>query len=167
VGVGAAGVVGGDQQLVVRDESRRAVDVFALGDEQARALEQLDQPRIDELVEPCTTDGDAEQEEPQQQRQRVGVAQSAQIARQLGRSREQLVPGREPLLDRGRLVAGRVQQTRELAGLGGAARERGLGAPRRRDRSDWLQRRYSDLLLLMSNPNFAPGSSDPSLPCSL
>ena len=75
VGVGPARVVGGDQQLVVRDDPRSAVDVIAVLDQEAGAVEQLPELRADELAEPRAPDGDAEQEEPEQQRQRVRVAE--------------------------------------------------------------------------------------------
>jgi hypothetical protein len=41
VRVRSARVVGGDQQLVVGDDPRRAVDVLAVLDQEARAVEQL------------------------------------------------------------------------------------------------------------------------------
>ena len=101
-----ARMVGRDQQLVVRDESRRPMDDLSVVDEKPGSREARPQLRADEIVESRARDGDAEQEEPQQHGQLVRIAEPPQVRRQLGRAREELVARREPLLDALRLVPG-------------------------------------------------------------
>ena len=98
-------MVGRDQQLIVRDESRRPVNGVGVVDE-ARLPRGAPAVRAEELVEACAFDGNTEQEQSEQHGQLIRVAEPSQVGRQLGRAGEQLVPGCEPLLDSVRLVAG-------------------------------------------------------------
>ena len=98
-------VVGRDQQFVVRDESRRPVHDVGVVHEQPGSREVRLQLRAHELVESRACDGNTEQEESEQHGQLIRFAEPSQIGRQLGRAGEELVPGREPLLDSVRLVA--------------------------------------------------------------
>ena len=86
-------------------------------------------------------DGNAEQEEPQQHGQLVRVAEPPQVRRQLGRTREELVARREPLLDPGGLVARDAQQPRELDRGLRALRARRIGPRGRGDGADGLRLR--------------------------
>jgi hypothetical protein len=79
----AAGMVGRDQELVVRDESGGAVDDLGVLREQARTRDVRPQLGPDELVEACACDGHPEEEEPEQYGQLVGVAEPSQVRRQL------------------------------------------------------------------------------------
>jgi hypothetical protein len=107
VGVGfcSARMIGRDQQLVVRDEARRPVDDLGVLDEKLGSREARLQLRAHELIEACARDGNAKQEESEKHGQLVRVAESSQVGRQLGRAREELVAGCEPLLDSVWLVA--------------------------------------------------------------
>ena len=120
-------VVGRDQQLVVRDEPRRAVDRLGVRESRpaARGGPAAARPRA---VDARARNGNAEQKEAEQDGQLVPVAEPSQVGRKLGRAREQLVAGGEPLLDSVRLVAGGPQQPRELDGRLRALR-RGGWAP--------------------------------------
>ncbi len=129
VSFGGRGLIGGDQQLVVRHEARGAVDDIVLVHEQPGARETRSKLRTDQLVDACPRHGNAEQKEPEQHGQLVAVAEPPQVRGQLGRPREQLVARCEPLLDARRLVAGGAQQPRELD-----RRLRALGARRIRAR---------------------------------
>ena len=129
VSLGGRGLIGGDQQLVVRHEARGAVDDIVLVHEQPGACETRSKLRADELVDACPRDGNAEQKEPEQHGELVAVAQPPQVRGQLGRPREQLVARCEPLLDARRLVARGAQQPGELD-----RRIRVLGARRIRAR---------------------------------
>ena len=64
--------------------------------------------------------GNAEQEEPDEHRQLVGLADAMQVGRQLGRPQQEVVAGREPLLDSFRFCSPR----------------RGVAAQARRRRAD-------------------------------
>jgi hypothetical protein len=101
-----ASMVGRDQQLVVRDESRRPVHDVGVANEQPGSREVRLQLRAHALVEPSACDGNTEQEESEQDGQLIRVAEPSQVGRQLGRAGEELIPGCEPLLDSVRLVAG-------------------------------------------------------------
>ena len=86
--------------------------------------------RVDELVETLARDGNAEQEEPDEQRQLVRVAEPSQVRGQLRRPREELVAGREPLLDLRRFVARGAEQPRELDAVLQGIRARGIRSRR-------------------------------------
>ena len=139
VGVRLCGarVVGGDQQLVVRDEARRPVDVVPVVDEKPGTLEALPQLVADVLLDAPTGDGDAEQEEAEQHGELVRVAETSQVGRKLGRPGQELVARCEPLLDSQRLVARLPQQPRQLDGRL-RARPGRVGATGRRDAADGL-----------------------------
>ena len=72
---------------------------------------------VDELVDALARDGNAEQEEPDEQRQLVRLAEPAQVGGQLGRPHEQLVPGREPPLDSSPFIARDAEQPSQLDAL--------------------------------------------------
>ena len=107
-------MIGGDQQLVVRNDARGSANGVALVDEQPGPREPCAKLRADELVETLARDGNAEQEEPDEQRRLVRVAEPSQVCGQLRRSREELVAGREPPLDLRGLVTRGAEQPREL-----------------------------------------------------
>ena len=95
VGVAVGGrVIGRDQQLVVRNDARRAANGLALVDEQAGCARRARKLRVDELVEPLARDGHAEQEEPDEHGELVGVAEPSQVRGQLRRPGEEVVAGR-------------------------------------------------------------------------
>jgi hypothetical protein len=98
----------------VRDDARRAANRAFVGDEQPGLREQCLKLLVDELVDAIARDGNAEQEEPDEQRQLVRLAEPAQVGGQLGRPHEELVPGREPPLDSFRVVAGCAKQPSQL-----------------------------------------------------
>ena len=126
-----ARVIGRDQQLVVRDEAGRPVDDVGVLDEKPGSGEARLQLRAPTSSSTRARDGNAEQEEPEQHGELVRVAEPPQVRRQLGRAREELVAGREPLLDPVRLVAGDPQQPGELDRRSRALGARGVGAPGR------------------------------------
>jgi len=101
----SARMIGRDQQLVVRDEARRPVDDLGVLDEKLGSRQARLQLRAHELIESCARDGNAKQEESEKHGQLVRVAEPSQVGRQLGRAREELVAGCQPLLDSVRLVA--------------------------------------------------------------
>jgi hypothetical protein len=107
VGVPVCGdaVIGGDQQLVVRDDARGAAHKVVGRGEQASFREPRTKLVAEELVDALTRDGNAEQEEPDEHRQLIGVADPMHVRRQLTRSQEKVVARGEPLLDSLRLVA--------------------------------------------------------------
>jgi hypothetical protein len=80
----------------------------------------LAQLRGDQLVHPSALDGDSQQEEPEQDGELVRLAQPPEIGGQLRRARQELVGGRQTLLDSRRLVPGDPEQTGELQGRLGA-----------------------------------------------
>jgi len=101
---------------------------FPIIDKQSGSRESGAQLVGDELLDALARDGNAEQEEPEKHGQFVGVAEPSQVGRQLGRSRKELVAGREPLLDSVRLVAREPQQPSELDGSLGALDARRVGS---------------------------------------
>jgi hypothetical protein len=107
VGVRLCGarMIGRDQQLVVRDEARRPVDDLGILDEKLGSRKARLQLCAHELIDARTRDRNAKQEESEKHGQLVRVAEPSQVGRQLGRTREELVAGSEPLLDSVRLVA--------------------------------------------------------------
>jgi hypothetical protein len=107
VGVPVCGgaVIGRDQQLVVRDEARGAADKFVVRGEQACFPEPRTKLVVEKLVDALARDGNAEQEEPDEHRQLVGLADPMQVGRQLGRPQQEVVAGREQLLDSFRFIA--------------------------------------------------------------
>jgi hypothetical protein len=98
-------VIGCDQQLVVRDDARRPANRLVVRDEQRGFGEPFAKLLFDELADALACDGNAEQEEADENRQLVGLAEPSQVRGQLGRSCEELVAGREALLDVLRVVA--------------------------------------------------------------
>jgi hypothetical protein len=86
--------------------------------------------RADELVETLARDGNAEQEEPDEQRRLVGVADPSQVGRQLRRSCEELVACRKPPLYLRRLVTRGPEQPRELDAVLQGVRARGIRSRR-------------------------------------
>ena len=116
VGVPVRGgaVIRCDQQLVVRDDARRAANGAVVVDEQTGLREQCTKLFADELVDAIARDGNAEQEEPDEHGQLVRLAEPAQVGGQLGRPHEQLVPGREPPLDSLRVVTRCAEQPSQL-----------------------------------------------------
>ena len=92
-------VVGRDQQLVVRDEARRAVDDVAVVDEEARVLEALSQRVAEVPLDARTIDRHAQQQQPEQHGELVRVAEPAQVRRQLRRTGKKLVAGTQAFLD--------------------------------------------------------------------
>jgi hypothetical protein len=60
VALGAFGLVGGDEQLVVRNEARRTADDVLVDDEKSYTFEPLAQLRRDELVHALAIDGNTE-----------------------------------------------------------------------------------------------------------
>ena len=133
VRLSATCVIGRDQQLIVRDEARGSVDELGVLHQQPRSREARPQLRAHELVEAGARDGDTEQEEPEKHGQLVCVAEPSQIRRQLRRARQEVVAGREPLLDPLRLVARIPKEPREVHGRPRALRARGVGSPGRRN----------------------------------
>ena len=115
-----ARMIGCDQQLVVRDESRGAVHDRGLVDEQPRLREALLQLRAHQPIDTLARDGNAEQEEAKQHGELVRVAEAAEVRRQLGRACQELVLGRQALLDPARRVARASKQARELCRRGRA-----------------------------------------------
>ena len=107
-------VIGRDQQLVVRDDARRAANDVVVGDEQSGLREQCAKLLVEQLVDAIARDGNAEQEEPHKDGELVRFAEPAQVGGQLGRAHEQLVAGREPPLDSLRVVAGCAKQPGQL-----------------------------------------------------
>ena len=79
-----AGVIGRDEQLVVRNDAHSAVDDLCVPDEKPSRREPSQQLVVYELVDARTCHGDAEQEEPEQHRQLVRVSDPPQVRRQLG-----------------------------------------------------------------------------------
>ena len=128
-----------DQKLVVRDEPRAAVDVVAVDDEQSRGPEVLLELPAHEFTEARPPYGDAEQEKPDKDGQLVGIAEPAEVRRQLGRAREKLVARRKPFLDSVGLVTGDLQQPSELRGVQPIVRARWRGPRRRRDGTNGLR----------------------------
>jgi hypothetical protein len=106
--------------------------------EQPGAREACPQLCAHELVEARAWDGDAEEKEPEKHGQLVRVAEPSQVGRQLGRAGEELVAGREPVLDWVRLVARDPQQAGKLDGRLRALRPRRIRTPGRRDGTDGL-----------------------------
>ena len=131
-------VVGRDQQLVVRDEARRAVDDVAVVDEEARALEALSQRAADVPLDARTIDRDAEQQQPEQHGELVRVAEPTQVRRQLGRPGEELVAGTEPFLDPRRGVSGLPQKPGQVERGAGALRLGRIGSAGRWDAPERL-----------------------------
>jgi hypothetical protein len=121
-------MIGRDQQLVVRDEPGGAVNGVSVVDEQSGSREPGAQLVVHELVDALACDGNAEQEEPEKHGELVDVAESSQVGRQLGRPREELVAGREPLLDSVRLVAREPKEPSELLGSFSALDARRIGS---------------------------------------
>ena len=107
-------------------------------DEETGSLEAVAQLHAQQPLDALTDDGDAEEEEAEQHGQPIGVAEPPQVGRQLGRACEQVVAGREALLDPVRLVARVQQKARELDRRLRPLHSRGLWAPRRRDGANWL-----------------------------
>ena len=172
VGLRGAGVVGGDQELVVRDEARGPVDDVPVADEEAGGREMLPQLAADVRLDLRTGDGDPEQEEPKQHGELVRVAEPSQVRRQLGRARQELVAGREPLLDPRRLVPRLPQQPRQLDGRSRALCLGRVWAAGRRDAADGLHgcaadRRQNVLCVFRSYLNATADPSDPSDFCGL
>ena len=118
-------VIGRDQQLVVRNDARGSANGLAVVDEQTGAGKAVAKLRVDELVEPLARDGHAEQEEPDEQRELVGVAEPSQVRGQLRRPGEEVVAGRKPLLDSLRVVSRVSEQPRELDAVLQGIRARG------------------------------------------
>jgi hypothetical protein len=77
-------VVGGDQELVVRDEARRAVEDVTRMNEEASGLEALTKLAADVRLDARTVDGNTEQEESEQHGELVAVAEPPEVRRQLG-----------------------------------------------------------------------------------
>ena len=80
---GDRGMIRCDQQFVVGDDAGGAVNGLAVLDEQARCPEKLAKGRVEERLDAHARDWDAEQKEPEQHGERVGVAEPAKIRRQL------------------------------------------------------------------------------------
>jgi hypothetical protein len=78
------GVIGRDEQLVVRNDARSPVDDLHVPDEKPCAGEAPQQLVVDELVNARVRHRDAEKEEPEQHCQRVRVAEPPQVRRELG-----------------------------------------------------------------------------------
>ena len=154
-------MIGRDQQLVVRDEPGGAVNDVSVVDEQSGSCESGAQLVVDELVEALACNGNAEQEEPEKHGQLVGVAEPSQVGRQLGRPREELVAGREPLLDSVRLVAREPKEPSELDGSFSALDARRIGSRGRGEGAQYV------LCAFRSYLNWMPGPRDPSGFCGL
>ena len=131
-------VVGRDQQLVVRDEARRAVDDVAVVDEEARALEALSQRAAEVPFDPSTVDRDAQQQQPEQHGELVRVAEPTQVGRQLGRPREELVAGTQAFLDPRRRISRLPQEPSQVERGAGALGLGRLGSAGRRDAPEGL-----------------------------
>ena len=93
-------MIGRDQQLVVRDKTRRAMDDVRVP--RAAPLQRGARSRRRDESSSAHARQDAEQEEPQEHCQLVCVAEAPQVRRQLGRARKELVAGRKPLWIRSR-----------------------------------------------------------------
>jgi len=109
----------------ITNDARGTADGVALVDEQSTPREPGAKVSADELVETLACDGNAEQEEPDEQRRLVRVAESPEVRGQLRRSREELVARREPPLDLRGFVARRAEQPRELDAVLQGIRARG------------------------------------------
>jgi hypothetical protein len=138
VSFGCGRVIGRDQQLVVRDEPGGAMKCLPVVDKQSGSRESGAQLVGDELVDTLACDWNAEQEEAEKHGQLVGIAEPSQVGRQLGRPREELVAGREPLLDSVRLVARKPKQPSELDGSLGALDARRVGSRGRGDGAQYV-----------------------------
>ena len=114
VPVRGGAVIRRDQKLVVRDDAGRPANRAFVGNEQPGLRDQCSKLLVDELVDAIARDGYAEQEEPDEQRQLVRLAEAAQVGGQLGRPHEKLVPGREPPLDSFRVIARSSEQPSQL-----------------------------------------------------
>jgi hypothetical protein len=79
-----AGSIGRDEQLVVGNEARSAVEDVVVLDEKPCTDEEPSELGGDELVDPRTRHGNAEQEEPQQHCEDVRVAEPPEVRRELG-----------------------------------------------------------------------------------
>jgi hypothetical protein len=133
-----ARMIGRDQQLVVRDEACRPVHDLGVVDEKPSSREARSELRAHELIEAQVGDRNAEQKESEKHGQLVLVAEPSQVRRQLRRAREEVIAGREPLLDPVRLIARIPKQPDELDRRLRALRARRVGAPGRGDGADWL-----------------------------
>jgi hypothetical protein len=131
-------LVGRDQELVVRHDPRRPVDEIAVLHEQGRARERRAEPFVHELVQARPFHRHAEEEEPQEHRELVRVAEPAQVGRQLRRPRQQLLSGGQPFLDPLAVVAGGTQPAREVDAVLDARGARRVRPPGRSDGADGL-----------------------------
>lgn len=103
---------------------------MALVDEEPALHEAFTKVRADERVETLALDGDAEQEEPDEQRRLVRVADPSKVRGQLRRSREKLLAGREAPLDLRGFVTRGPEQSRELDAVLQGIRARGIRSRR-------------------------------------
>ena len=156
----------------MRDEARRAVDDVAVVDEKAGVLEAPPEPAADEPVDARTVDRDAEQQQPQQHRELVRVAEPTQVGRQLAATGEELVARAEPFLDPRRGVSGLSQEPRQLERGACALRLGRAGPAGRRDAPEGLhgasRPALERLVRLQVVPEVRSGDpSDPSVFCGL
>ena len=114
------------------------MDEVAVPHEQGHAGERRTKPCVHELVHARPCNRHAEEKEPQEHRELVRVAEPAQIGRQLRRPRQQLLSGREPLLDPVAVVAGGTEPAREVDALVDARGARRVRPPGRSDGADGL-----------------------------
>ena len=114
----------------MRNDARCPANGIALVDEEPGLREACTKVRADELVETLARDGNAEQEEPDEQRRLVRVADPAQVRGQLRRSREKLLAGREAPLDLRGFVTRGPEQPRELDAVLQGIRARGIRSRR-------------------------------------
>jgi hypothetical protein len=114
------------------------VNEIAVLHEESRAGEHRTKAGLHELVHARPCDRHAEEEEPQEHRELVRLAEAAQVGRQLRRPCQQLLAGRQPLLDPVAVVAGATQPPREVDALLDAWRARRNRPLGRSDGADGL-----------------------------